>query len=193
MRADACTKCAVTAVDIPGLRGAELAAMNKHTTATREGCTWRDFVNPVLTRLMTEPQLNLVYVAADLPHIGRMLCDELTHRLAVGLPDLMRASSTGGGADVGGRDGARLSDLRCTAAPDELWSRCSGAVRRSPHCIRIALAEMYALSSARTMIGTNCSTYSELAMQFSRLETSTLVSCGASAAAVAPTRHHRAK
>ena len=86
------------------------------------------------------PMRTVVYVAADTRQAARSICRAIED-------------------DSGGS---------CVTLPDGLLSPCFGLERRGAACTRVALLELYLLASARTLIFSDASSYSSIALMLGR-------------------------
>ena len=124
----------------PSLAIEAMADMPQH----RRRCSWQNFVPHAREALRemtpSPPMRTVVYVAADTRQAARSICRAIED-------------------DSGGS---------CVTLPDGLLSPCFGLERRGAACTRVALLELYLLASARTLIFSDASSYSSIALMLGR-------------------------
>lgn len=133
----------------PDLSKGAMADMPSH----RRRCGWRHFVLRTREALRALPPPALLYVASDTLDAASSLC---------------RATGAGGRRDGGGRTAVDPRRFICVSLPSELLRPCFGEARRGAACARVALIELYALGASATLLYSDASSFSSIALMLGK-------------------------
>ena len=174
-------------VDVPGILQAtdpalSVAAM-ENMPKHRRRCRWWGFVPPlveVVSKMAPPPMV--AFVASDTSDAAKGVCHELTHPPRVrkhhqqaqqaqqwaqqAQHDQQQRQAPGQQAPAS--SAAALAAVRanvtCVTLPPSLTAPCFGAARRGAACQRLALVELYLLAASSSLIYSDASSFSSVAV-----------------------------
>ena len=173
-------------VDVPGILQATDPALSvsamENMPKHRRRCRWWGFVPPLIeiAQKMAPPPI-VAFVASDTSDAARGVCHELTHpprarrhhQQAQQVQQseqqhLQYKQRQAPGQQSAASAAASLAAIRanvtCVTLPSSLTARCFGEARRGAVCQRLALLELYLLAASSSLLYSDASSFSSVAV-----------------------------